>query len=98
MVHLTGEKAMKDHENIREVEDPKLVARNTRIGLILFAVYSSLYASFILLTTFDPKIMQTTPFGGVNLAILSGFGLIASALILAVIYLYLAARPVVKDN
>jgi len=89
---------MQNHENIRETEDPKLVARNTRIGLILFALYLSLYAGFIGLTAFAPKVMQSTPFGGINFAILSGFMLIVMALVLAIIYLILARRPVAKDH
>jgi uncharacterized membrane protein (DUF485 family) len=89
---------MHDHENIRETEDPQLVARNTRIGLFLFAIYFSLYAGFIALTTFFPKVMQSTPFGGINFAILSGFMLIVAALVLAIIYLILARRAVTKVN
>ncbi len=89
---------MKDHENIREDEDPKLVARNTRVGLILFGVYFVIYTAFIGLTTYSPTLMKSLPFGGVNLAILFGFGLIVAALILAIIYLFLAARPIEKDS
>ena len=89
---------MQNHENIREEEDPQLVARNTRIGLLLFIIYLSLYAGFIGLTTFAPKVMQSTPFGGINFAILSGFMLIVAALVLAIIYLILARRPVAKDH
>ncbi len=89
---------MDSHENVREEEDPKLVARNTRIGLILFVIYLSLYAGYIGLTTFAPKVMQSTPFGGINFAISSGFILIAAAMVLAIIYLFLAGRPLAKDH
>jgi uncharacterized membrane protein (DUF485 family) len=83
-----------DHENVRETEDPQLVARNTRTGLWLFLVYLALYAGFMGLSTFAPTVMQARPFGGLNLALIYGFGLIVSALVLAVIYLWLCHRPV----
>ncbi len=83
---------MHDHENIREEEHPELVARNTRLGLVLFVLYCLLYGGFITMSLFAPAAMKSQPFGGVNLAILYGFALIVAALVLAVIYLALAGR------
>jgi len=60
--------------------------RNSRIGLVLFGVYLLLYGGFVGLNTFAPQSMETTPWAGVNLAILYGFGLILAALVLAVVY------------
>ena len=88
---------MHDHENVREDENPQLVARNTRTGLWLFLIYFGLYAGFMGLSTFAPKIMQERPFGGLNLFVLYGFGLILAALILAIIYLLLCRRPIAND-
>lgn len=85
---------MHDHENVREDEHPEIVAHNTRLGLILFAIYCLLYGGFMGLSTFAPDVMRWQPFGGVNLAILYGFGLIAAAMILAAVYLVLARRDV----
>jgi len=85
---------MHDHENVREDEHPEVVAHNTRLGLVLFAVYCLLYGGFMGLSTFAPDVMRWQPFGGVNLAILYGFGLIAAAMILAAVYLVLARRDV----
>jgi uncharacterized membrane protein (DUF485 family) len=85
---------MHGHENVREYELPELVARNTRTGLGLFAVYLVLYAGFMGLSTFAPDIMKMRPFGGINLAVLYGFGLILAALVLAIVYLFLCSRPV----
>lgn len=59
---------------------------NARIGMILFAVYLVLYGGFVFLNAFAPDTMEITPLAGVNLAILYGFGLIAAALILALLY------------
>jgi uncharacterized membrane protein (DUF485 family) len=61
---------------------------NSRIGLVLFAVYLLLYGGFVFLSAFAADVMETTPFAGVNLAILYGFGLIVAAVVLALIYGY----------
>jgi uncharacterized membrane protein (DUF485 family) len=60
--------------------------RNSRIGLALFAVYLVFYGAFVLLAAFSPQTMEITPLAGVNLAVWYGFGLIAGALVLALIY------------
>src|SRR3982750_3910759 len=45
----------------------------------LFGLYLACYAAFTILTAFDRPLMAWAPFGGANLAVLSGFGLIAGA-------------------
>jgi uncharacterized membrane protein (DUF485 family) len=77
----------------REAEQPGLVSRNTRSGLLLFAVYLVFYAGFMGLSTFSPETMKARPLGGINLAILYGFGLIGLAFVLAIVYLVLCRRP-----
>lgn len=63
-----------------------MATRNARIGLVLFAIYLLLYGGFVLLNTFAPQTMEATPFAGINLAILYGFGLIVAALVMALLY------------
>jgi uncharacterized membrane protein (DUF485 family) len=46
----------------------------------------------VLLAAFSPESMEATPLAGVNVAIWYGFGLIAAALVLALIYGW-ACRP-----
>jgi uncharacterized membrane protein (DUF485 family) len=60
--------------------------RNTRLGLLLFAVYLLFYGGFVLLTVYSPQSLEALPFAGVNLAIWYGFALIAAAFVLALIY------------
>ena len=60
---------------------------NSRLGLALFWVYVLLYGAFMGLVLVRPDLLSWRPFGGVNLAIAAGMGLIASALILAVVYM-----------
>lgn len=59
---------------------------NQRIGLRLFAIYLLLYVGFMLLCAFAPAVMERRPMGGLNLAILYGFGLIIAAFVLAMLY------------
>ena len=73
-------------------EHPHIVSRNARYGLFLFFLYVILYAGFVALSAFAPTRMASAPFGGVNLAVLYGFGLIVAALVLALIYMRLC-RP-----
>jgi uncharacterized membrane protein (DUF485 family) len=84
---------MHDHENVREDEHPEAVVRSTRTGLVLFAFYLGLYGGFMGLSTFVPEVMKSRPFGGLTLALIYGIGLIISALVLAVIYLWWCNRP-----
>ncbi len=66
---------------------------NARIGLILFGMYLVLYGGFVFLNAFAPSMMEVTPFAGVNLAILYGFGLILAAFLLALLYGFLCRVP-----
>ncbi|MGL4514442.1 MAG: DUF485 domain-containing protein [Lacipirellulaceae bacterium] len=61
-------------------------SHNARLGLVLFAVYLACYAAFIAVNAYDAELMDRAPFGGVNLAVLSGGGLIALAFVLALTY------------
>jgi uncharacterized membrane protein (DUF485 family) len=65
---------------------------NARLGLVLFAVYLALYGGFVGLAAFAPHLMSRTPAAGVNLAIWYGFGLIAAAIVLALLYGWLCGR------
>lgn len=67
--------------------------RAAGIGFGLFWIYVILYFGFIALVLFRPDVLSSRPFGGVNLAIASGLGLIAAALLLSVVYM-VAARVV----
>jgi uncharacterized membrane protein (DUF485 family) len=54
-------------------------------------VYVALYGGFMGLNVFRPQWMAATA-GGVNIAILYGFGLIAAAMALALMYAKLCGR------
>ena len=75
------------HENVKStvVESEELIAYKTKLGVRMFILYGSIYAGFVLINTFNPKLMGIDILG-LNLAILYGFFLIISALILAIFY------------
>ena len=56
---------------------------NARLGLWLFAAYLVLYLGFVFLSAFAAETMEKPVVAGLNLAIVYGFGLIISALVMA---------------
>jgi uncharacterized membrane protein (DUF485 family) len=66
--------------------------RRMRLGLVLFAVYLALYIGFVLLNALAPDRMESTPFAGLNIAILYGLALIFAAFALALVYEVLCRR------
>jgi uncharacterized membrane protein (DUF485 family) len=79
-------------------EGPAASRRNVRYGLVLFAVYLVPYAGFMGLNAFFPEASGWAPFGGVNLAILYGMGLILAAVVLASIYVFLCRGPASRPD
>jgi len=81
-----------------------MAGRNARLGLVLFGVYAVCYAAFVLISAFAPQAMEAEPALGLNAAVLSGFGLIVLAMVLALVYGYgatsepTAAEPGAPDE
>lgn len=75
-----------------EPRDPAVERYNARLGLILFAVYLAAYAAFVGLNAFAPWVMDNTV-GRLNVAVVSGLGLIGGAVLLAVAYTLLCRTP-----
>jgi uncharacterized membrane protein (DUF485 family) len=87
MAHFDHKPAVRDPDN--EIA----VARNTRYGLLLFAVYTLLYATFMILNTFTPSLMEREIVWGINLAVWYGLGLIVTAFLLALLYAWICRAP-----
>src|SRR3954464_10980362 len=68
-------------------EHPQTSVANARAGLVLFVVYLAFYAGFVGLAAFAPGAMAATAFGGVNVAVCYGLGLILAAFIVAALYM-----------
>ena len=58
---------------------------NAKLGLVLFAVYTSFYAQFVLVSAFWVELMGV-PWGGVPVSVWAGFALIVLAVAMAVLY------------
>lgn len=65
---------------------------NRRVGLVLFALYLTLYAVFVGLVVYDYTLMGKPVLAGLNLAIVYGMGLIFAAFVLALVYMVMCRR------
>jgi uncharacterized membrane protein (DUF485 family) len=74
------------------VDASESTAAQSRYGLMLFFFYVILYGLFVYLSAFRADIMARRPFGGVNLAVLYGLGLIIAAIVLALIYMVICRK------
>ncbi|MDZ4850905.1 MAG: DUF485 domain-containing protein [Pirellulaceae bacterium] len=74
------------HQNKVESESEATIARRTRIGLILLAVYGLAYSVFIGLCAFASKSMADFSPWGIPFAIWYGMGLMVGAILMALLY------------
>lgn len=63
-----------------------------RLGVWMFVPYALIYSGFVFINLVKPILMEKTVLLGLNLAVVYGFGLIALAMVLALIYNYSCAR------
>jgi uncharacterized membrane protein (DUF485 family) len=75
-----------------EPRDPATERHNARLGLLLFAVYLTGFAAFVLVIAVAPDLMGV-PVGRLNVALVSGLALILGAVVLAVLYALLCRTP-----
>lgn len=68
----------------------------TKLGLLMFAIYTPIYFAFIVIAVVNPKAMGMDV-GSLNVAITYGFGLIIMAIVQALIYNYLCSRKEKHD-
>ena len=69
----------------------------TRLGISMFILYTLFYAGFVAINTVKPTLFEMT-FGGLNLAVIYGMGLIVFAFILALIYNSLCTKAELRLN
>jgi uncharacterized membrane protein (DUF485 family) len=86
-----------DHGPSTEWKTEKSEGYKSKLGLIMFGIYTPLYAIFILICVLKPKLMATD-IGSLNLAIVYGFGLIIIAIIQALIYNYMCSKREKMDH
>ena len=81
-----GEKKPMLHEPAaKSGADPAFLYKR-RLGAWMFTLYAIIYAGFVVVNLTSPGLMEKAVVGGLNLAVVYGFGLIVFALILALIY------------
>jgi len=88
---------MQQHEAVKLGKD-NAEGFKSRVGLILFGVYSVIYAGFVIVNTWWPKTMETRVILGLNLAVFYGFFLIILAIIMGIIYNHFCTKMENKLN
>ncbi len=88
MLHEPAVKLDKDHAS----------ERKSKLGVKLFFVYLIIYAGFVAIGLIKPELMGMEAFGGQNIAIIYGFGLIVLAIIMGFIYNYACSKLEDKLN
>jgi uncharacterized membrane protein (DUF485 family) len=66
--------------------EDKAISFKTTLGLWLFLLYVLVYIGFIWINVASPETMEVKVFAGQNLAVVYGFGLIALAFVMGIIY------------
>ena len=74
------------HEPAAKLAKDPAFAFKRRLGVRMFTVYACIYAVFIAVNVIKPRVMESNVLGGLNLAVVYGFGLIIIALLMALIY------------
>ena len=86
------------HEPTVVIGKDNAAAKKSKLGVILFIVYTTIYAGFVLIGLTNPELMGLELMGGQNIAIIYGFGLIILAIIMGFVYNYFCTRMENKMN
>jgi uncharacterized membrane protein (DUF485 family) len=79
------------HGPATEWKKEKSEGFKTRLGLIMFGLYCTIYFIFIFIAVLSPKTLGLDV-GKLNLAITYGMALIVVAIVLALVYNYVCSR------
>jgi uncharacterized membrane protein (DUF485 family) len=86
------------HEPTNVVGTDNAAPKKAKLGVILFFVYTIIYAGFVLIGLTKPELMGIELLGGQNIAIIYGFGLIVLAIVMGFIYNYFCTKMENKMN
>ncbi|HBG69329.1 MAG: hypothetical protein A2W93_16260 [Bacteroidetes bacterium GWF2_43_63] len=86
------------HGPAAEMDKDNSTAKKTKLGIILFLIYLFIYAGFVFIGMVFPKAMGMELFGGQNIAVLYGMGLIILAVLMGIIYNIICTRYENKMN
>ncbi len=74
------------HGPAAKLEKDHSASRKSKLGVILFIIYTIIYSGFVIIGLVNPDLMGLHVLGNQNLAIVYGFGLIILAIIMGFIY------------
>lgn len=80
------------HKSSVVKETDNAVAKKTKLGVILFFVYTLIYSGFVLIGLTKPELMGLELIGQQNIAIIYGFGLIGLAIVMGFVYNYFCTK------
>lgn len=80
------------HEPAVSIGADKAAAKKAKLGVIMFFIYTIVYAGFVLIGLTKPEIMGLHLIGEQNIAIVYGFGLIILAIVMGFIYNYYCTK------
>ncbi|MBU1370100.1 MAG: DUF485 domain-containing protein [Bacteroidetes bacterium] len=86
------------HEPSAEIGTDKAAPKKAKLGVIMFVIYTIVYAGFVVIGLTVPEIMGLPLIGEQNIAIVYGFGLIVLAIIMGFIYNYFCTKYEDKLN
>lgn len=86
------------HEPSVIIGTDNAAAKKAKLGVILFFVYTFIYAGFVLIGLTKPELMGLEILGEQNIAIVYGFGLIVLAIVMGFIYNFFCTRMENKMN
>ena len=86
------------HEPAHKMGTDKAASSKAKLGVKMFIVYTLVYAGFVVIGLTKPELMGLELFGGQNIAIIYGFGLIVLAIIMGFIYNYFCTKMEDKMN
>lgn len=86
------------HEPSVEIGTDKAAPKKAKLGVIMFVIYTVVYAGFVLIGLTKPELMGLELLGGQNIAIVYGFGLIVLAVVMGFIYNYFCTKMEDKLN
>ncbi|MCX6160765.1 MAG: DUF485 domain-containing protein [Ignavibacteriae bacterium] len=86
------------HEPSAVIGTDNAAEKKAKLGVILFFVYTIIYAGFVVIGLTKPELMGLELISGQNIAIIYGFGLIVLAIVMGFIYNYFCTKMENKLN
>lgn len=86
------------HEPAVTLGKDNAAAKKSKLGVILFLVYTIIYAGFVIIGLTRPELMGLELIGDQNIAIIYGFGLIILAIVMGFVYNYFCTKMENKMN